>query len=39
MWNEFARLNPGFDEYRNLSARSLPVVLLTPVSKAPDIEG
>jgi deazaflavin-dependent oxidoreductase (nitroreductase family) len=28
LWSEFARLNPGFDEYRNLTERQIPVVLL-----------
>jgi deazaflavin-dependent oxidoreductase (nitroreductase family) len=32
LWGEFARLNPGFDEYRNLTERTLPVVLLEPTS-------
>ena len=27
---EFARLNPGFDEYRALTERRIPVVLLEP---------
>ena len=31
LWSEFARLNPGFDEYRNLTERKLPVVLLEPI--------
>jgi F420H(2)-dependent quinone reductase len=31
LWGEFARLNPGFDEYRNLTERKLPVVLLDPI--------
>ena len=30
LWSEFARLNPGFDEYRRLTERQLPVVLLEP---------
>ncbi len=30
LWSEFARLNPGFDEYRNLTERQIPVVLLEP---------
>jgi F420H(2)-dependent quinone reductase len=30
LWSEFARLNPGFDEYRNLTERRIPVVLLEP---------
>jgi F420H(2)-dependent quinone reductase len=30
LWGEFARLNPGFDEYRNLTERQIPVVLLEP---------
>jgi deazaflavin-dependent oxidoreductase (nitroreductase family) len=28
LWSEFARLNPGFDEYRNLTERQIPVVVL-----------
>jgi F420H(2)-dependent quinone reductase len=28
LWAEFARLNPGFDEYRNLTERKIPVVVL-----------
>lgn len=28
VWAEFARLNPGFDEYRNLTERRIPVVIL-----------
>jgi deazaflavin-dependent oxidoreductase (nitroreductase family) len=30
IWREFKRLNPGFDEYRNLTQRRLPVILLEP---------
>jgi deazaflavin-dependent oxidoreductase (nitroreductase family) len=30
LWGEFARLNPGFDEYRSLTERRIPVVLLEP---------
>jgi deazaflavin-dependent oxidoreductase (nitroreductase family) len=30
LWSEFARLNPGFDEYRNLTERGIPVVILEP---------
>ena len=30
LWSEFARLNPGFDEYRRLTERQIPVVLLEP---------
>src|SRR5262249_23276609 len=30
LWARFARLNPGFDEYRNLTERQIPVVLLEP---------
>ena len=30
LWEEFARLNPGFDEYRSLTERQIPVVLLEP---------
>ena len=32
LWEEFARLNPGFDEYRNLTERQIPVVLLERLS-------
>jgi F420H(2)-dependent quinone reductase len=28
VWAEFARLNPGIDEYRNLTERRIPVVIL-----------
>jgi F420H(2)-dependent quinone reductase len=28
VWAEFARLNPGFDEYRKLTRRRIPVVVL-----------
>jgi deazaflavin-dependent oxidoreductase (nitroreductase family) len=28
IWAEFARLNPGFDEYRSLTERPIPVVIL-----------
>lgn len=28
IWAEFARLNPGFDEYRSLTERRIPVVIL-----------
>jgi len=31
LWSDFARLNPGFDEYRRLTERTLPVVLLEPI--------
>jgi F420H(2)-dependent quinone reductase len=30
LWSEFARLNPGFDEYRKLTERRIPVVILEP---------
>jgi F420H(2)-dependent quinone reductase len=33
LWGEFARLNPGFDEYRNLTERKLPVVVLEPIAE------
>jgi deazaflavin-dependent oxidoreductase (nitroreductase family) len=36
LWGEFARLNPGFDEYRNLTEREIPVVLLEPQAAADD---
>jgi len=28
LWEEFARLNPGFDEYRNLTERKIPILVL-----------
>jgi F420H(2)-dependent quinone reductase len=28
LWQEFAARNPGFDEYRNLTERPIPVVVL-----------
>jgi F420H(2)-dependent quinone reductase len=28
LWEKFARSNPGFDEYRNLTTRVIPVVIL-----------
>jgi deazaflavin-dependent oxidoreductase (nitroreductase family) len=34
VWEEFARLNPGYDEYRNLTDRRIPVVLLEPAPSA-----
>jgi deazaflavin-dependent oxidoreductase (nitroreductase family) len=30
LWKEFASQNPGFDEYRRLTERQIPVVLLEP---------
>jgi deazaflavin-dependent oxidoreductase (nitroreductase family) len=30
LWSRFAEVNPAFDEYRKLTARSIPVVLLEP---------
>jgi F420H(2)-dependent quinone reductase len=30
LWERFAALNPGFDEYRRLAGRRIPVVLLEP---------
>lgn len=30
LWAIFARLNPGFDEYRRLTERRIPVILLEP---------
>jgi F420H(2)-dependent quinone reductase len=30
LWREFARLNSGFDEYRHLTERRIPVVLFEP---------
>jgi deazaflavin-dependent oxidoreductase (nitroreductase family) len=32
LWGEFARLHPGFDEYRSLTERQIPGVLLEPTS-------
>jgi deazaflavin-dependent oxidoreductase (nitroreductase family) len=32
LWEAFARLNPGFDEYRNLTERRIPVVVLEPLT-------
>lgn len=34
LWATFARLNPGFDEYRKLTDRTLPVVILEPIPAA-----
>jgi deazaflavin-dependent oxidoreductase (nitroreductase family) len=34
LWEEFARLNPGFDEYRHLTQRHIPVVVLQPQPQA-----
>jgi deazaflavin-dependent oxidoreductase (nitroreductase family) len=34
VWEELARLNPGYDEYRNLTDRRIPVVLLEPAPSA-----
>jgi deazaflavin-dependent oxidoreductase (nitroreductase family) len=31
LWSTFATLNAGFDEYRKLTARNIPVVILEPV--------
>jgi hypothetical protein len=31
LWTEFARLNPGFAEYRNLTERELPVLVLDTI--------
>jgi hypothetical protein len=30
---EFASQNPGFDEYRNLTERQIPVVILEPQTR------
>jgi F420H(2)-dependent quinone reductase len=30
LWKRFATCNPGFDEYRNLTQRQIPVVVLEP---------
>jgi deazaflavin-dependent oxidoreductase (nitroreductase family) len=35
LWGEFARLNPGFDEYRNLTERKIPVVVLEVETTGP----
>jgi deazaflavin-dependent oxidoreductase (nitroreductase family) len=34
LWEIFARMNPGFDEYRRLTKRRIPVVLLRPRQRA-----
>lgn len=39
LWRTFARLNPGFDEYRNLTARRIPVVILEPWESPPNGRG
>jgi F420H(2)-dependent quinone reductase len=31
LWAQFARLNPGYDEYRQLTERRIPVIILEPV--------
>lgn len=31
LWSTFATLNPGFDEYRKLTTRKIPVVILEAV--------
>jgi F420H(2)-dependent quinone reductase len=33
---EFASLNPGFDEYRELTKRQIPVVILEPIAANAD---
>lgn len=33
LWSIFAALNPGFGEYRNLTTRRIPVVILEPMRK------
>jgi hypothetical protein len=30
LWHRFARFNPGFDEYRSLTERPIPIVILEP---------
>jgi deazaflavin-dependent oxidoreductase (nitroreductase family) len=32
VWKEFASLNPGYDEYRHLTGRRIPVVMLEPIA-------
>jgi hypothetical protein len=34
LWQELAARNPGFDEYRNLTERPIPVVVLEPNGQA-----
>jgi deazaflavin-dependent oxidoreductase (nitroreductase family) len=34
VWAEFARLNPGFHEYRSLTRRRIPVVILERTAAA-----
>jgi F420H(2)-dependent quinone reductase len=36
LWEQFAALNPGYDEYRRLTHRRLPVVVLESNPQAPD---
>jgi deazaflavin-dependent oxidoreductase (nitroreductase family) len=36
LWEQFAALNPGYDEYRRLTRRRLPVVMLEPNPQGPD---
>jgi deazaflavin-dependent oxidoreductase (nitroreductase family) len=36
LWDELARLNPGFDEYRNLTERKIPVVVLEVEKTGPQ---
>jgi F420H(2)-dependent quinone reductase len=36
LWEQFAALNPGYDEYRRLTHRRLPVVVLELNTHAPD---
>jgi F420H(2)-dependent quinone reductase len=31
LWAQFARLNPGYDEYRQLTERRIPVIILEPI--------
>ncbi|WP_191094151.1 nitroreductase/quinone reductase family protein [Nocardia colli] len=33
LWDTITRMNPGFDEYRQLTERQIPIVLLRPVSE------
>lgn len=36
LWKEFATQNPGFDEYRSLTERRIPVAILEPQTPTPD---
>ena len=39
LWPQFLEQFPGFDEYRNFTAREIPVVLLEPITAEADSPG